>query len=179
VLSCERPLARRLNKVVGLGRRAGETAGKAPQPRQNRDQLIAEALAHRIAAISRTNRRFCLFPTERQRASWCFIPVIGRPATGDFAAFASIVPAARLYLLMQGIRETGRPHAHPNSSTGLGPGQIPARFGRAAWLFTKHSLDGIVPARQRQRYGIASTHTIGSASRLVVMPPGVTGESAA
>src|SRR5205823_11234907 len=88
VLSCERPLARRLNNVVGLTRRTGEAAGKTPQARQDRDQLIAEALAHRIAAVSRANGRFCLFPTERQRASWCFIPVMNRPAARDRAVFA-------------------------------------------------------------------------------------------
>jgi len=48
----------------------------------------------------------------------------------------------------------------PNTSTRRQPGQIPdARFGREAWLFTKHPPGSIVPARQRQRYGTASTQS--------------------
>jgi hypothetical protein len=87
MLSRERPLARRLNKVVGLSRRTGEAAGKTPQARENSDQLIAEALAHRIAAVSRANGRFCLFPTERQRASLVLYSVMNPPAARDCAAF--------------------------------------------------------------------------------------------
>jgi hypothetical protein len=87
MLTCERPLARRLNKIVGLGRRSGQAPGKPAQPRQNRDQLIAEALAHRIGAVSRADRRFCLFPTQRQRASWWDIPVIEMAGDKDCGAF--------------------------------------------------------------------------------------------
>jgi hypothetical protein len=87
MLSRERPLARRLNKVVGLGRRSGQAPGKPAQPRQRRDQLIAEALAHRIAAVSCADRRFCLFPTQRQRASWSNIPVIGMAGDKGLRAF--------------------------------------------------------------------------------------------
>src|SRR5205823_14590250 len=57
MLTCERPLARRLNKIVGLGRRSGQAPGKPAQPRQNRDQLIPEARAHRSRAVSRAGRR--------------------------------------------------------------------------------------------------------------------------
>src|SRR5260221_2194543 len=69
MLARERTLARGLDKIISVARRTGEAAGETPQSRQNRDQLIAEPRAYRIVAFSRSDRRFCLLPTERQRAS--------------------------------------------------------------------------------------------------------------
>jgi hypothetical protein len=50
VLPRERPLASSLNEIVGIGDRPRKPASESAQSRQDRDQLIAEAGAHRISA---------------------------------------------------------------------------------------------------------------------------------
>src|SRR6185312_13600771 len=45
----KRPLARRLDEVVGLDSRAGQAAGEAPQAGQHADELVADRYTHGAA----------------------------------------------------------------------------------------------------------------------------------
>src|SRR5271165_3026116 len=74
MLACERALACRLNQIVGLDGGAREPARKPPQPRQDRDQLIAETDAHRISARNQMYRQSRQFLTKGQRTSRRLIP---------------------------------------------------------------------------------------------------------
>src|SRR6266436_8572150 len=57
VLACERALARSLNQIVGIADGSREPAGKATQPRQDGDQLVAEPDARRIPTRNQAYRR--------------------------------------------------------------------------------------------------------------------------
>src|SRR5262249_43833170 len=92
VLPRQRPFTRRLHQIVGLGGRSGEAAGKAAQPRQDRNHLLAELRAPRVPAPRGPSRGLCLLPTERQRAS-------------------SLIYSRRCWSRTGGASRSSRPHA--------------------------------------------------------------------
>ena len=94
MLACEGALACRLDEIVGFDGRAGEPAGEPAQPRQDRDQLVAEPRARRISARSQIDRRFRQFLTEGQRTSRRLIPPHPRP--GDTRAVLQMFPSRKI-----------------------------------------------------------------------------------
>src|SRR6201982_1304501 len=79
MLACEGAFACRLDQCLSIDWRPGEAARKAPQPRQSRDQLIAETDAYRFLARHQLYRRSRQILTERQRTSRRNIPVTPAP----------------------------------------------------------------------------------------------------